>query len=93
MFINYYFNNYLDRLPINYILDDGSKYRSIFGTDSYARGVLHQNYDVPWTLDKHIAEKFNIRVENTHTLTHLPDDYAEYIYRFHLALVNKLQYP
>jgi hypothetical protein len=88
-FINYYLNKYLNRLPINYVLGNGNNYRCIFYTDSYSRGVLHQNYINPWTSDSAIINKFKLKINSSHN--HYPDDDAEYIYNLHISLINKLQ--
>ena len=88
-FINYYLNKYLGRLPITYIHGIGHKYRCIFDTDSFARGALHQNYADPWTSDSKVTETFGLTLDASHS--HFPDDDAEYIYKLHIALVNRLQ--
>jgi DNA polymerase III epsilon subunit-like protein len=85
-FINYYFAKYLNRNPISYKF--GTIYRPIYDTDSYSRGVLKMGYKSMWTDDKFISEKFQLQV--TAKPTHLPDDDAEYIYKFHTSLTNKL---
>lgn len=85
-FINYYLAKYLNRNPLNYKL--GTHYRNTYDTDSYSRGVLNLNYENPWTSDKDIMEKFNFTVDCLHN--HYPDDDAEYIFKFHLNLIKKL---
>jgi hypothetical protein len=87
-FINYYLNKYLNRNPINYIKGDGDRYRCIFDTDSYSRGVLGMDYTNPWTSDSVVIKKFGLEFDAKHS--HFPDEDAEYIYKFHLSLVNKL---
>jgi DNA polymerase III alpha subunit (gram-positive type) len=88
-FINYYLSKYLERLPINYVHGIGSNYRCIFDTDSYSRGALRQNYSSPWTYDTTVIKKFNLKFDATHS--HMPDEDAEYIYKLHISLVNKLE--
>lgn len=86
-FINYYFAKYLDRKPINYKFGS-NEYRPTYDTDSYSRGVMQMNYDNIWTSDKTLMEKFNFNIECIHS--HYPDDDAEYIYKYHTSLINKL---
>lgn len=88
-FLNFYMSKYLDRLPINYIHNNGDSYRCIFCTDSYSRGVLGSDYTNPWTYDSDIIGKHKLLIDSKHS--HYPDDDAEYIYQLHTALIKKLQ--
>ncbi|XWV25552.1 hypothetical protein QJ856_gp0202 [Tupanvirus deep ocean] len=89
-FINFYLNRYLDRNPINYIKGNDDQYRCIFDTDSYSRGVLRMDYINPWISDSDVIKKLDLKFDANHS--HYPDEDAEYIYKFHLALINKLNH-
>lgn len=86
-FINYYLAKYLDRNPLHYKLNE--EYRSTYDTNSYSRGVLRMTYEDSRITDETIMEKFNFTIDNC-VHNHYPDDDAEYIYKFHLNLINKI---
>lgn len=87
-FINYYLAKYLDRNPLNFKFGNG-EYRQIYDTDSYSRGAAMMDYTKPWTSDKDIMKMLNFEVNKT--MTHFPDDDAEYIYTFHTTSIKKLR--
>ncbi|XWV26889.1 hypothetical protein QJ857_gp0161 [Tupanvirus soda lake] len=89
-FINFYLNRYLNRNPINYIKGNDDQYRCIFDTDSYSRGALKMDYTNPWIHDGNIIKKLNLNFDANHS--HYPDEDAEYIYKFHLALIKKISH-
>lgn len=86
-FVNYYLVKYLNRRPLNYKFGS-TEYRCTYDTDSYSRGAMKMNYQDPWTSDKTIMEQLNFTTGCNPT--HLPDDDAEYIYKFHINLINKI---
>lgn len=88
-FMNYYFSKYLNRNGLHYRFGDDKQYRPTYDTDSYTRGALGMGYQNPWTSDIDAVNKFGMKV--IEVPSHLPDDDAEYIYLFHVGLVNKLQ--
>jgi len=70
-FLNYYFDKYLGRKPINYKM--GNKYRPIIDSTSYVKGAMGKYYKNK----KHLY--FN---DIKHD--HLPDNDAEFIYKCYM---------
>lgn len=69
--------------------DVNGRYRRVFDTVDYRRGVCRMDYGDKWMNEKQIIAHFGLTV-NPDDHTHMPDDDAEYIYRFHVQLVNKI---
>lgn len=65
-------------------------YRRVFDTVDYRRGACHMDYGDRWMGEKDIINHFGLTV-NPDDHTHMPEEDAEYIYRFHLQLVNFLR--
>ena len=76
-------------MPINFIYGDGDKFRHVYDTDCYTRGVLGLKYDVKLTNDDDIITKFGLKIDAEHN--HLPDDDAEYIYLLHMNIINNIK--
>lgn len=87
-FINYYLATYLDRNPLTY--DSFEKYRPIFDTDCYTRGVLHMQYNNKWTSDRDIIAHLNIDTSEFTSHSHTPKDDATRIFQLHRAVLQKL---
>jgi hypothetical protein len=89
--IDYYFDKYLDRKPLSYKLNMSNRenYRSIFDSDSYARGVLHMGYNKAKINDKIVMQKFGFNVDNQYT--HRPDQDAKYLFLYHIGLINTIR--
>lgn len=90
-FINYYLDYFkLTPLTHNWKLE----FRALHDADSYARGFCHQKTDKPWVSNKDVTSRYSLGVysdEETPSLeAHLPEDDAEGIYRFHYALIRKM---
>ena len=85
-------NHYLDVAGLALLNYDKTttNYRSNFDSDSYSRGVMRMNYDNVWTSDSDLIEQFDLSA-NKDNHNHLPENDAEYIYRFHMELVNKVE--
>lgn len=82
--INFYFAKYLDRKPLHYTHD--GKFRPIYDTDSYARGVTMMDYSNPWVNDEELIKKHDLEIKAKKD--HYPENDAEYIYELHIKLVN-----
>lgn len=87
-FINYYLATYLGRNPLTY--DSFGKYRPIFDTDCYTRGVLHMQYDNKWTSDRDVIAHLNIDISEFTSHSHTPQDDAIRIFQLHRAVLQKL---
>ncbi len=87
-FLNYYLAKYLDRLPLTYRL--GKEFRPVYDIDSYARGILQQDYKSIWTHDLELETRFKFKIKRNIDLIHTPDNDAEYIYNLHrMTLIRK----
>ena len=84
-FVNYYLAKYLDRKPLSYKLN--KYYRSIYDTDSYARGILNQNYDNLSVNDLDLIKKYKLTITSKKSQAHYPDDDAFYIYELHRKVI------
>lgn len=89
-FINYYLSVYLDRLPLNYKLNNSSLFRPIYDTDCYSRGLLKMKYDSVWINDSDVRNHFNINLNYLKNNNHMPDNDAEYIYINHITLLKHI---
>jgi DNA polymerase III epsilon subunit-like protein len=85
-FINYYLAKYTNKDSINYRYE--KEYRPIIDTDSYSRGLLKKTYITEWVSDSDMMKQLNITVDAK--TTHLPDEDATYIYKFHTKLISIL---
>jgi hypothetical protein len=85
-FINYYLAKYLNRKPLTY--DYKGVFRPIYDTDSFSRGVVGASYNKIYTDDNRIMKKLNFTVKKN-SLSHMPDNDAEYIYNMHRSVLIK----
>lgn len=85
--INYYFSFFLKRLPLYYTHD--IKFRPIYDIDSYTRGVMHMNYENPWTNDSVVIEQYKLSLSQI--TPHYPEEDAQHIYEFHIQLIKALR--
>lgn len=88
-YLNYYLAVYLNRNPLTY--DSSGKYRPIFDTDCYTRGVLHMQYDNKWTSDRDIIAHLNIDTSDFANHTHTPENDATRICQLHTAVLAALK--
>ncbi len=86
-FIDVLLERHLGRRPLHY--KHNKHYRSIYDIDSYTRGVLGLQLSDMWTDDKQLIEKFSLKIDANHT--HMPDDDAEYIYKYHAAVLKAVR--
>ncbi len=82
LFINYYFDIYLDRKPLNYI-HNTNKYRKIYDVESYNKGIL-RTFRESENTDKILTERNKLKIGSLQD--NLPDNDAEYIYELHTLL-------
>lgn len=84
-------NYYLARAQLSPLWRSAtSQYRPTNDTDSYSRGVLNLDYSEPWVYDSDLISKFSLAADQENH-DHMPENDAEYIYRFHTELITKLQ--
>jgi hypothetical protein len=88
-FINYYLAQYINRAPLQHKFGDTKNYRPIYDTDGYSRGLLHLKYDSVWVYDSDVSNLLGFQIDKN-LYTHLPDEDAYYIYRFHTNVIAKV---
>ena len=80
---------YLSRFGLRRLhLTPQGKYRRVYDTVDYRRGLVKMDYGERWLDERGIIEKFGLTVDPA-SHTHMPEEDAEYIYRFHQQLVAK----
>ena len=71
-------------------LGPNNRYRRVFDTVDYRRGVCAMDYGDLWLNEREIIKLYDLNVDpDKHT--HFPDDDAEYIATFHIQLLNKVK--
>lgn len=87
-YINYYLNK--AGLPGLHFKADGKTFRPCYSTNDFSRGALKLDYNCEWVGDEGVMRKFHFRVDQE-LKDHMPENDAEYVYRFHLTLIKKLK--
>jgi hypothetical protein len=71
-------------------LGPNNRYRRVFDTVDYRRGVCAMDYGDLWLNEREIIKLYDLDVDpDNHT--HMPDDDAEYIAMYHIQLLNKVK--
>jgi hypothetical protein len=95
-FISYYFEFFLSRLPITRKFGRNELYRPVFDTDSFHRGFIHQDYQIPFTSDGNVVQllaslKTIISPESSSSYgNHLPENDARHIYALHTDVLRAI---
>jgi uncharacterized protein YifE (UPF0438 family) len=80
---------YLSRFGLRRLhLTPQGKYRRVYDTVDYRRGLVKMDYGDRWLNERGIIERYGLTVDPS-AHTHMPEEDAEYIYRFHQQLVAK----
>lgn len=64
-------------------------WRPLHDADSYTRGLLRYQTDKQWVSNNQIASSLNLDTQMPALTSHMPEDDAEGIYRFHYALLAR----
>lgn len=84
-FINYYLGFYLQKPGMLYTRKN--KYRPVFDTDSFHRGIIRQNYNDVWTYDSNVITECNLLAGDLPTRDHRPENDAHYIAELHRRII------